>query len=338
MIEGVARLVCEQLLNQLDDSVLRILADISTNNSIVVASRPEAISIILDYSEEVKTLLERQKMQRNYLTQFFHTQGVRNLSKETKPKLIERFLDYIRRQQGTHSSTSEPRNVPLALPNAPAPMSFGATSMTFAQPVEGFEDSHKASTSKKKHSRSTSENRFAFFANVADVTPEKDDVMSGEFVSWFYPMLNSLNGGDASREWKSDIFLPGCKFSCVFRNNGKEDGSSTTTICSGPAATRKAFEDIMRQNNLCFNANNTPNGRKAIMKAHDVAKVGVCGLLRQSSQLGTLSVGAFEQIFQLKFSPHMHTWKIKLSELTMTSSSKNSMPTLSENALLALRS
>ncbi|XP_076804712.1 uncharacterized protein C3orf38 homolog isoform X2 [Clavelina lepadiformis] len=286
MIEGVARLVCERLLNQLDDSVLNLLVETTTNNSIVAGTREESISIILDYAENVKTLLERKRIHKN---------GYRSFTfQETKAKLIRRFSDYIRRRQETGND-------------------------------------HDASTSTEGRE---ADRDSAFL--VSDVMPDGSRDISAEFVSWFYPMLNSLNSEVSSREWKSDIFLPGCKFSCVFRNNENEESSTTT--CSGPEETRQALENITKQDEFCFNTNDTPSGRKAIMKAPDVAKVGVCGVLYRQLHQGTQSVGRFEQIFEFKLDPCIeNSWKIKLSTLIITLSRDTTMPTLSEKVISALR-
>ncbi|XP_002119870.2 uncharacterized protein C3orf38 homolog [Ciona intestinalis] len=142
------------------------------------------------------------------------------------------------------------------------------------------------------------------------VVQEANQTLSQEFVDWFYPVLNGQMNEINTSSWSSDHFTPDCVLEC-------SNNTDTVEQFYGAEETYDKFTRMIRSDRVLFNVNTTPNGHRAVINPHGLAKVAACGTLHQyTADNHSCLVGIFEQLFGLIRDPNdQNRWKIKFSKL-----------------------
>jgi len=146
------------------------------------------------------------------------------------------------------------------------------------------------------------------------------NALSTRFCEWFFSLLNEdflQQGGQTLTEddfWSDAVALVSVK-SC--------DSIIQHTAESSESCAR-LIRNVRTEFNLLFSPNLNPNGLRGKFDPHGVALVMVCGTLHQGAGQ---CVGIFEQVFCLIKDPlSSNNWKIKKTELRLTSDNRISGP------------
>ena len=177
---------------------------------------------------------------------------------------------------------------------------------------------------------------------MASNIAEADQQIAKEFLEWFYPMLNGLQGTtaiSATRTWSADHFWPECRLRCKLPDSEQSgDGGFTFETHEGSESCEKRLSSFVTELGLVFNANDTPSGYRGRINEHGMAKVAACGTIHKHASSGAFEVcGVFEQLFGLLRDPlDNNRWKIKFSDLSVQlpsiSDHSHSQPSLSVTA------
>ena len=144
------------------------------------------------------------------------------------------------------------------------------------------------------------------------------------FVRWFYDQLNLQNPmtGGQSGEFGPQHFWDNCSLKLVCRTP-----ELTEEIFDGSHLVANRLRALMQEELLVLNPNVCRDGVRVASQAHGLLAVQVCGTVSQYNKL----IGVFQQLFGLARASAGHdTWKVKFSELHLSSSGNLTVPRLTD--------
>ncbi|XP_044750802.1 uncharacterized protein C3orf38 homolog [Coccinella septempunctata] len=283
----------EDIINVLTEEEILSLATTISSGLLKnkISSRQDALKVILNYSEDITSILRRKVFTREKLLSYLYDKNISVKLPITKPEIIEKILE---------SWTNENSlNEPSELPDRIDPHTAGCSQPT---------SDEMGVVQNQKIINTTSDSAFIIekSGQLYDVNVEKTvKLLAEQFSDWFYRLLNG-------NELTPEHFYPDGVLNLAVVINGD---TSTKNICSDPKAITETLISTKNQYNLFFNPNLMADSLKVQMDAHGLVMVIVGGTLH----INSVCVGVFEQMFALARDPFAeNNWKIKRTDLNLT--------------------
>ncbi|XP_076443430.1 uncharacterized protein C3orf38 homolog [Babylonia areolata] len=155
------------------------------------------------------------------------------------------------------------------------------------------------------------------------------------FARWFYQLLNTENPSCDPASAVEGTFGPhhfweNCTLKVVTCTPDKAEESY-----EGNVLVAQRLQALAREEQLLFNPNISTDGVQVQSNPHGLVIVMVCGTVHQHNHC----LGVFEQVFGLISDPlNENTWKVKVTQLHLSSSRVTALPRLSDDSARELLS
>lgn len=163
-------------------------------------------------------------------------------------------------------------------------------------------------------------------ATVLKGQTHKDQALGETFVHWFYNLVNSQNPTHSVHpgDFGPHHFWENCTLKLVSRTPDMSEEEF-----EGSWLVAQRFLALAREELLVFNPNVSAEGVKVTSDPHGLLIVMACGTIHQHNNC----LGVFQQMFGLVRSTlDDSTWKIKSSQLQLSSSQVTAIPKLTDSS------
>ncbi|KAL8616654.1 hypothetical protein ACOMHN_031636 [Nucella lapillus] len=147
------------------------------------------------------------------------------------------------------------------------------------------------------------------------------------FAKWFYQLLNSENPHCTTRS--DDVFGPHHFWENATLKIVSRTPDLTEESYDGNVLVAGRLQALAKEELLLFNPNISVGGVRVQTNPHGLVIIMVCGTIHRHDTC----LGVFEQVFGLISNPlNENTWKVKLTQLHLSSSQVTAVPRLSDTS------